>query len=92
MFGVRESPIGFRHGRQRSWVNQQHKLISKDNGQTFELYDLIADHSEESNIADSSPQIVARMKNELETWLTAVESDAAYDPNTKESKGSQNRR
>ncbi|MFP6874603.1 MAG: sulfatase-like hydrolase/transferase [Verrucomicrobiales bacterium] len=79
---VREQPIGFLMPRSssQSWVNQQYKLISKDNGSTFELYDLLSDKSEQTDIAAANPGILARMTNELQTWQAAVDSDTEYIP------------
>ena len=77
---VRDQPIGFHYASHRSWVDHQYKLISKDNGNSFELYDLLADPSEQNNIAPSNPDIVDRMRQEFETWATAVASDTEYIP------------
>jgi arylsulfatase A-like enzyme len=77
---TRADPIGFRFESQRSWVNQQYKLLSKDNGATYLLYDLLGDPSEQTDIASAHPEIVARMSQELQTWLAAVVSDTEYVP------------
>ena len=77
---VREQPIGFNYTSSRSWVNQQYKLISKNNGSSFELYDLLADGSEQANIAAANPQIVARLTSEFQTWQAAVDADSEYVP------------
>jgi len=74
----REEAVGFSYRDSLSWVNQRYKLISKDGGTTFELYDLLADISENDNIASANPQIVARMSNELHTWQAAVAADEPY--------------
>lgn len=76
----RAEPIGFQYINSQSWVSHQYKLISKNNGFTFELYDLIADERERSNIAADNPGIVAKMKNELETWLEAIRTDTEFLP------------
>ncbi len=77
---VRTQPIGFNYLSSRSWVNQQYKLISKDNGNSFELYDLLNDSSEQSNIAGSNPGIVSQMTAEFQSWSTAVATDTEYLP------------
>ncbi|MDB4282267.1 sulfatase-like hydrolase/transferase [Akkermansiaceae bacterium] len=74
----REQPIGFNFLSERSWVKQQYKIISKDNGNTFELYDLLADESESENIAAVNPEILAQMTEEFEAWETAVTNDVDY--------------
>ncbi|MEN8773665.1 MAG: sulfatase-like hydrolase/transferase [Akkermansiaceae bacterium] len=75
---VREQPIGFNFLSERSWVGQQYKLISKNDGSSFELYDLLADESETTNIASENPEVVARMTAEFAAWQTAVNNDVAY--------------
>lgn len=75
---IRTQPIGFHYLSGRSWVNQQHKLISKDNGNSFELYDLLNDPSEQSNIASNNPGLVSQMTAEFESWSIAVSTDTPY--------------
>ena len=75
---VREQPIGFNFLSERSWVDHQYKLISKNDGASFELYDLLADESETTNIAAANPEIVSRMTEEFQAWQTAVNNDVAY--------------
>ncbi len=74
----RSQPIGFQYLAGRSWVNEQYKLISKDSGNTFELYDLLADGAEATNIANDNPTIIAQMRAEFEAWSTAVANDTEY--------------
>ena len=74
----RDQPIRFNFLSERSWVSQQYKVISKDNGNTFELYDLLADGAEQTNLAASNPEVLARMTEEFKAWQTAVENDVAY--------------
>ena len=77
---VREQPIGFNYTNSRSWVSHQYKLISKNNGSSFELYDLLGDASEQSNIAAANPEVAARMRHEFETWTASVAADTQYIP------------
>ncbi|YCM42852.1 sulfatase-like hydrolase/transferase [Verrucomicrobiaceae bacterium 227] len=74
----REQPIGFNFLSERSWVDQRYKLISKNDGSSFELYDLLADEAETTNIAADNPEVVARMTEEFEAWQAAVLTDVAY--------------
>ena len=69
---VREKPMGFLFAQKISWVNHQYKLISTDEGNTFELYDLLKDPQEQSNIAEANGEIVASMKKELNRWRNSV--------------------
>ncbi len=70
----REKPIGFLFAKKMSWVNNQYKLISIDNGNTFELYDLINDKGEKNNIISQHPEVAEKMKKELYDWIKSVEN------------------
>jgi len=65
----RETPMGFQFRGKMSWVTQKYKLISTDEGQTFELYNLLEDKSETQNIIDKKPELAAKMKDELLSWV-----------------------
>ena len=54
-----------------SWVTQKYKLISTDNGETFELYNLLNDPGESKNIIAENPELVEKMKTD---FLACVES------------------
>ena len=71
---IRENAIGFILDQKISWVDNQYKLISVDNGENFELYNLINDRSEKENIIQKEPEIATKMKNELFNWLRSVEN------------------
>lgn len=68
----RIKPIGFLFGAKMSWVSHQYKLISLDDGESFELYDLLSDPGETKDIAPENTELVAKMKKELFTWTTSV--------------------
>ena len=68
----RPQPIGFwDHSGPAAWTDNRYKL-HKLPGDKYELYDLSTDISEKSEIAAEHPEIVARMKAELETWQQSV--------------------
>jgi len=69
----RMKPIGFLFQEKISWITNQYKLISVDNGKTFELYDLIEDSTEQQNIAPNNAELVESMKEELFKWINSVE-------------------
>lgn len=69
----RDNPIGFIYKQKISWVNNQYKLISLDNGESFELYNLINDRAETNNLSSTEPEIASEMKEELLTWMHSVE-------------------
>lgn len=70
---TREKPLGFQFREKMSWVTQTHKLISTDNGKTFELYDLIEDPSEKQNIISEYPKLASQMKTDLNLWIESCE-------------------
>lgn len=65
----REKPMGFQFGGKMSWVTQEYKLISTDKGETFELYNLLADPSETLNVIAEKQQLAESMKTELLAWV-----------------------
>ncbi len=70
----RAAPIGFLFAKKISWVNDQYKLISTDEGKTFELYDLIRDPKEANDIAAENEELVEQMRKELFKWKKSVEN------------------
>ncbi|MCH5597505.1 DUF4976 domain-containing protein [Niabella ginsengisoli] len=73
----RNKPIGFVYLQRRSWVTDTYKLISVDNGKTYELYDLIKDPSEQKNIIENHSEVAAKMIKELNNWLKEIEGERA---------------
>jgi hypothetical protein len=69
----RGKSIGFLFREKMSWVNDQYKLISTDEGATFELYDLIQDPEEKNDISATQEEIVKKMEDELSFWMKSVE-------------------
>ncbi|MCK5821445.1 MAG: sulfatase-like hydrolase/transferase [Bacteroidales bacterium] len=73
----RTSPIGFRYPGKMSWVTQTHKLISTDNGETFELYNLQSDPGEQTNIIIENPELTDSLQHSLQNWLNDI-SNSTY--------------
>jgi len=73
----RPIPIGFESGSSKSLTDNQYKLISTDSGATFELYDLIADKYETTDISAAHPDIVNSMKAALAAWEVSCDSSLA---------------
>jgi len=73
----RHQAIGFKYKAKISWLQDQYKLISTNQGKTYELYDLLADPGETNNLADTKPDLTSQMKKELEAWLVDVEESNA---------------
>jgi arylsulfatase A-like enzyme len=82
----RPSPIGFwARGGGLAWNDNRYKLIQpitndKTTPNKWELYDIVADPSEKTDLAAKCPEIVARMKAEFENWQQSVQkSDRGED-------------
>ena len=69
----REAPIGFTSGKQRAWLDESLKLFSRDEGETYALYDLDVDPGEHVDLAAEQPERVAAMRADLEAWLSSCE-------------------
>ena len=64
----RPRPIGFESGRQLALTDNRYKLYTRDKGKTWELYDLVEDPGEKTNIAQAKPQVVESMAKALAEW------------------------
>jgi len=76
----RPSPIGFwARGFGLAWNDNRYKLIQSAPNK-WDLYDITVDISEETDLAAKHPEIVNRMKAELENWRQSVQrSDSGED-------------
>lgn len=54
--------------RQLALSDNRYKILSLDDGQSYELYDLLEDPSETCDIASQHPEIVGQMKEQLTAW------------------------
>jgi len=54
-----------------AWTDNRYKLI-KHSPEKIELYDLLSDPQEKTDLAGKYPELVARMRSELEVWLQSV--------------------
>lgn len=64
----RPRPIGFQSKKQVAMIDNRYKIYSKNNGQTFELYDLLHDPGEEQDLATEKPEIAEKMIETLNVW------------------------
>lgn len=80
----REQPIGFQSQEQLAWTAHQYKLYSQNAGATWELYDLLNDPSETTDLSASYPELVQQMAQSLAQWRESCEqSDLGQDYVTK---------
>jgi arylsulfatase A-like enzyme len=68
---LRNTPIGFAYGLNAAWMTERHKLVVGigRNRAKPELYDLVEDPGETTDIADKHPEKVAQMKAALTDWI-----------------------
>jgi arylsulfatase A-like enzyme len=64
----RAGPIGFESGNKFALTGNRYKLISTDSGSTWELYDLVDDPSETTDIAAANTQLVNEMRTTFLDW------------------------
>ncbi|GAI39772.1 unnamed protein product, partial [marine sediment metagenome] len=57
-------------------VGERYKLISVDDGNTFQLYDLKEDISESVDISTKKPGIVTVMKEKLLQWVESCRKES----------------
>ena len=69
----RPAPIAFEFKLQLSLIDNRFKLYSSNSGDTFELYDLIADQHEKIDLANKHPEVLAAMKQQLSQWRASCE-------------------
>lgn len=75
----RPCPIGFQSDGQATLNDNRYKLVVQGK-KTPEMYDLLADPSETTDIAKEHPDVVAKMSVQLEAWKESCKrSDAGED-------------
>lgn len=67
----RGSPIGFQSGKQASWVGDRYKLYVM--GEEVMLFDLVSDPAESKDLAQSEPELLKKMQEELHGWQRSFE-------------------
>ncbi|GIU32680.1 N-acetylgalactosamine-6-sulfatase [Shewanella sp. MBTL60-007] len=55
---------------------EKYKLYSGDNGETWQLFDITSDPAEAYDISSKHPNIVTKMKSELDAWRLETKEDA----------------
>ena len=68
----REQPIFFMLRNNQCAITEKYKLISKDKGKTYELYDLLKDKEEENDIISKKKSIADNLQAQLQNWIDDV--------------------
>lgn len=66
-----EREIGFQSRSQVAWTTNRYKLYSDDGGATWQLYDLVDDPPESTDLADEHPEQVEAMRKSVGAWLAS---------------------
>ena len=74
----RQVPIGFESKKQVAFMNNRYKIYSPDQGQHFELYDIINDPQETTDISTEHPDIVKELSAELSRWRESCKRSLEY--------------
>jgi arylsulfatase A-like enzyme len=66
--------IGFKSLKQRALMDGNFKIYSNDDGQSYEMYDLLKDPSETNNIAANYPAEMKTRIAKLDKWIESCRS------------------
>lgn len=62
-------------GRQMAWIDGDLKLISRDEGKTWKLFDVATDQGEQADLAAQRPEVVAKMRTAWRAWYRSIEDE-----------------
>ena len=81
---LHEEPLYFSHSGNRGLIHNNYKIVSSpQDGNVWELYDLDKDRGEMSNLADTKPDMLAKMIHEWETLNSQFRKDRALGAKNK---------
>lgn len=75
----RAAPIGFLYGSQQAFSDNQFKLYRAKPGAPWSLFDLLADPSEKTDLAQEKPESVQSLAKQFEAWHKSVKASSAGD-------------
>ncbi len=67
----RNHPIAFKSYKQRAYTDDRFKLYSPDDGASYELYDLLNDPYESTDVSAANRERVSAMAEAYEQWLAS---------------------
>jgi len=73
----RPRPIAFESRGQIALVDNRWKLLTRDKGKTWMLFDLAADPAEKNDLAAEHPTVVADMRQTLDAWRASCQASRA---------------
>jgi len=76
--GARSKPIPFRHTGRAAWIDNNYKLLTEDvNEGRFQLYDLVQDPRETTDIFSKQPDVAGRLVRAFKLWNQQVQASVA---------------
>ncbi len=76
--GERTKPLGFRFGSKLALTGPRFKILTENlEKASFQLYDIIADPNETTDLSTKEPQVFEQMKKDLLAWNDSV--SASFD-------------
>lgn len=76
--GERTNPLGFRFGSKLALIGPRFKILTENiEKASFQLYDIIADPNETTDLSTKEPQVFEQMKKEMLAWNDSVSASFA---------------
>lgn len=72
----RSQPIGFQSRKQLAWIDGVWKIYSSDKGETWQLYNLVEDPAEQTDVSEANPARVREMSRALLEWTESCQKSA----------------
>lgn len=72
----RSEPLAFEFQEQAALIDNEYKIYSNDNGQHFELYNILNDADEQNDLAATAPENLDEMVSVWRTWKTSQENSS----------------
>lgn len=89
---VRSNPIGFRsplpnrlnkqevqNAEQLAWIGNRYKLITTDNRETYQFFDLEKDPGETRDLSAKHPELKHEMLLQLEEWSISIDKEISSE-------------
>ena len=69
--------IGFEAGRRLAWIDNRYKLVRQRPAGAFQLFDIVADPGEETDLAAELPDLRKKLQADLEAWRKSCKKSLA---------------
>ena len=74
----RKTPIGFQFQNNAAWMTHRYKLLrtGKPGKAQFQLFDLLADPGETTDLSQDHPELVKQYRRNLEAWIQSCDNSS----------------